>query len=181
MKLSDTFSESKLGLQWQFFKDFDMGRIQLKNHSLTLKAKSQSLAKSSPLLCIPVNHSYSLQVELTVSDGATGGITLFYNKEANVGVGMNRKYVYVFSHGRKMHMARNTFGSHAYLKLINRKNEIFMYYSTDGKVWHKLDKSLEVSGYNHNSFYGFLSLRTGLFSFGKGYVTFKNFKYKGLE
>lgn len=181
MKLSDDFSEKTLGLQWQFFKEHDLQRIELKNNSLYLKAKSGSLAESSPLLCIPVNHSYSLEVELEVSDSATGGITLFYNEKANVGVGIDRNYVYVFSHGEKKRLVKNDFGAHAFLKLINEKNEIFMYYSTDGKSWHKLDKSSEVSGFHHNTFDGFLSLRAGLFSFGKGEVMFRNFEYKGLD
>ncbi len=180
MKRSDNFSGHTLGLQWQFFRDYDTTRIDLDEGSLYLKAKSQSLAESSPLLCIPVNHSYSLEVELSVSGGATGGITLFYNEKANAGVGMDSSYVYVFSHGDKMRMAKNDFGAHAYLKLVNDKNEVFMYYSTDGKNWHRLDKSLEVSGFNHNAFDGFLSLRTGLFSFGNGYVKFNYFAYKGL-
>lgn len=119
-------------------------------------------------------------MEVTGADSATGGITLFYNEEANVGVGLDHENVYVFSHGRQMRLAKNDFGDHAFLELINRENEIFMYYSTDGKDWHKLDKSLEVSGLNHNAFNGFLSLRAGLFSFGKGQVKFDHFIYRGL-
>jgi beta-xylosidase len=115
-----------------------------------------------------------------VPDSATGGITLFYNEEGNVGVGMDTRAVYVFSHGRKLRLAKNTFGPTAYLKLVNRENEIFLYYSTDGKRWIKLDKSLEVSGYNHNVFNGFLSLRAGLFAIGKGEVRFSHFVYQGF-
>jgi beta-xylosidase len=180
MTLSDDFGGNKLGLQWQFFKEHDLSRAAVKDQSLYLEARSSSLAGSSPLLCIPLNHSYSLQVEVTVADSATGGITLFYNEEANVGVGLDHENVYVFSHGRQMRLAKNDFGDHAFLKLINRENEIFMYYSTDGKDWHKLDKSLEVSGLNQNAFNGFLSLRAGLFSFGKGQVKFDHFIYRGL-
>lgn len=39
----------------------DLSRATLRDGSLYLEAKSSSLAGSSPLLCIPVNHSYSLQ------------------------------------------------------------------------------------------------------------------------
>lgn len=181
MRLSDDFSGKALGLQWQLFKGQDMNRVRLKDHSLYLDAESESLAESHPLLCEPVNHAYSLEVEVTVPDSATGGLTLFYNEVGNVGVGFDRRSVYVFSHGRKMRLSTNTFGATAYLKLINQDNEIFLYYSGDGKTWSKLDKSLEVSGYNHNVFNGFLSLRAGLFSFGKGQVKFSHFIYRGIE
>jgi len=56
-----------------------------------------------------------------------------------------------------------------------------MYYSRDGKTWSKADKVIETSGYHHNAFWGFLSLRAGLFAFGNGKVRFKNFNYKGIE
>jgi xylan 1,4-beta-xylosidase len=39
---------------------------------------------------------------------------------------------------------------------------------------------MEVSGYNHNTFGGFLALRIGLYSAGKGQVSFSNFRYEGL-
>lgn len=180
MRISDDFSGETPGLQWQFYKESNMHRVRLKDHCLFLEAASENLAGSHPLLIEPVNRSYSVQVELTVPDSATGGITLFYNEEGNVGVGMDTRAVYVFSHGRKLRLAKNTFGPTAYLKLVNRENEIFLYYSTDGKRWIKLDKSLEVSGYNHNVFNGFLSLRAGLFAIGKGEVQFSHFVYRGL-
>jgi len=55
-----------------------------------------------------------------------------------------------------------------------------MYYSQDGKKWNKIESSLEVSGFNHNAFGGFLGIRIGLCSIGDGTVKFKNFVYKKL-
>ena len=56
-----------------------------------------------------------------------------------------------------------------------------MYYSTDGIKWEKIENSAEVSCYNHNVLGGFLSLRIGLCSIGKGKVKFKNFVYEPIK
>lgn len=55
-----------------------------------------------------------------------------------------------------------------------------MFYSINGKDWKKIENSVEVSGYNHNVLSGFLGLRIGLCSIGKGSVKFKNFVYTAL-
>jgi len=180
IKLSDDFSSNKLGLQWQFFKDYEPERIQLKDGSLFLSAKGTSLSDCAPLLCIPGNHSYSLQVEVEVPDDATAGLTLYYNQNASCGIAINKNNLYVIRRDRTYNMGRNMMGSHGFLKLVNKENEVSMYFSSDGTNWKKADKSIEVSGYNHNTFGEFLSLRSGFFAFGKGQVRFDNFIYQGL-
>jgi xylan 1,4-beta-xylosidase len=40
---------------------------------------------------------------------------------------------------------------------------------------------MEVSGYHHNVFGGFLSLRIALFSAGEGEVRARDFRYRSLE
>lgn len=50
-----------------------------------------------------------------------------------------------------------------------------------GENWNKIENSLEVSAYHHNVLGGFLSLRIGLCSMGKGSVRFKNFVYKAVQ
>ena len=56
-----------------------------------------------------------------------------------------------------------------------------MYYSIDDVKWNKIENSLEVSGFHHNAFGGFLGLRIGLCSIGEGIVKFKNFSYKPIQ
>lgn len=56
-----------------------------------------------------------------------------------------------------------------------------MYYSTDGNNWIKIRNSLEISGFHHNAFGGFLGVRIGLCAMGEGSVKFKNFVYKPLK
>lgn len=180
-QLSDNFSSETLNLKWHFFKDYEPQRIELKDNSLILQARGNSLSNCQPLLCIPTNYSYELQAEIEIEEGTTGGITLYYNENANCGIGVDSEKIYVIRHGRALPMGDNIIGKHIYLRLVNREHIIHPYYSSDGKTWIKADKIIEVSGYHHNSFHGFLSLRSGIFAFGEGKVKFLNFSYQGID
>ena len=71
--------------------------------------------------------------------------------------------------------------NHVFLRLKNINNTVDMFYSLDGEKWRKIENSIEVTGYNHNVFGGFLSLRLGLCSMGDGKVKFRNFKYEPIK
>ncbi|MBN1181277.1 MAG: family 43 glycosylhydrolase [Bacteroidales bacterium] len=180
-KLSDDFSENKMGLQWQFFNEYEPERFKFENEALILSAKGNSLSNCYPMLCVPTNYSYELQTEITIEGGTTAGLTLYYNDRANCGIAINNDNIYVIRHGKPLLMGKNTIGNHIFLKLINKNHIIYNYYSADGKTWIKADKIIEVSGYHHNSFHGFLSLRAGIFAYGKGSAKFEYFTYKGLN
>jgi hypothetical protein len=47
--------------------------------------------------------------------------------------------------------------------------------------WNKIENSLEISGFHHNAFGGFLGIRIGLCSLGEGSISFKNFNYTPLK
>jgi xylan 1,4-beta-xylosidase len=66
------------------------------------------------------------------------------------------------------------------VKVRNEENVVTFYYSLDGNAWIKHPWQMEVSGYHHNVFGGFLSLRPGIFCTGTGNVELRDFVYKGL-
>ncbi len=74
-----------------------------------------------------------------------------------------------------------TSNNDVFLRLEKVNHTVDMYYRVDGKKWNKIESSLEVSSLNHNTLGGFLSLRIGLCSVGKGKVLFKKFEYKHIE
>ena len=76
--------------------------------------------------------------------------------------------------------AKDNLGKQGFLRILNDRNEVSFYYSADKKGWTRLERSLDITGYNHNVFGQFLSLRAGLYAFGKGIVKFDNFIYKVL-
>ena len=75
---------------------------------------------------------------------------------------------------------KNEFGKHGFLRILNDENEVSFYYSQDGSSWEKLERTIDATGFNHNVFGGFMSLRAGIFAFGEGRVIYENFIYKKL-
>jgi hypothetical protein len=55
------------------------------------------------------------------------------------------------------------------------------YYSFNGIDWKKETWGMDISGYNHNTLYDFISILPGLFAYGKGEVKFSDFKFTVIE
>jgi len=178
--LSDNFSKTALGLQWQFFKQYTPDRFELKNGEFILRAEGNSFANSSPVLVNSADRKYDIQVEYTIENGSTAGLCLFYNAQANMRISVDASQFTVFNQQSSKIRVKNELGNHGFLKILNDENEISFYYSRDGKAWNRLERSIDATGFNHNVFGGFMSLRAGLFAFGEGNVKFNNFVYRKL-
>lgn len=178
--LSDDFTNDKLGLQWQFFKQYSPERFEIKKGELILKAEGKSFQDSSPILVNSADRKYEVQVEYTLDPGATAGMCLFYNEQGNLRVSVDAQNFAVYNQQNRKISERNELGSHGFLRILNDGNEISFYYSKNGLTWSRLERSIDATGFNHNVFGGFMSLRAGLFAFGEGDVRFDNFIYKKL-
>jgi len=110
-----------------------------------------------------------------------GGLVLMYNENAYGGILADSKNIHCNIRRWQFIAEKEVIKNHVYLKIININNIVNMYYSLDGKNWKKVETSLEVSGFHHNAFSEFMSLRIGLCSIGKGQVEFKNFEYKKIN
>jgi len=179
-RLSDNFDGNDLKPQWKFFGEYDTSRFRLTDNSITIRAKGNSVGNCSPLLCVPSDHSYTADVELFIEGKATGGLVLFYNNTAYSGLLADSANLLTNLHDWQFQTEKNVIKRHVFLRLKNINSTVNMYYSQDGKKWNKIESSLEVSGFNHNAFGGFLGIRIGLCSIGDGTVKFKNFVYKKL-
>ncbi|WP_229688705.1 family 43 glycosylhydrolase, partial [Puia dinghuensis] len=84
--LSDNLGGPALRPHWKFFGADDTGRYEFADHWLVIKGKGRSAGDCSPLLCIPSDHSYTAQVELTIEGNATAGLVLFYNNSSCSGI-----------------------------------------------------------------------------------------------
>ena len=146
-----------------------------------MQAEGNSFKESSPLLVNSCDRKYEVQVEYTMDEGVTAGLCLFYDEVANTRIAADTAKFTVFVQRSPKCRERNQLGDHGYLRILNDGNEVSFYYSTDGKDWIKQDRSMDATGYNHNVFGGFLSLRAGLYAFGEGQVRFDNFVYKKLD
>jgi xylan 1,4-beta-xylosidase len=173
---TDHFEGNELKPQWKFFGEYDTNRFCVEDNSLILTAKGNSIGESSPLLFTPTGHSYTAAVELHIEGKATGGLVLFYNDRAHSGILADNENILANINGWQFETEKNVINNRVYLRLKNIENTVNLYYSKDGTNWLKIENSLEISGFNHNAFGGFLAVRIGLSAFGEGTVTFKNFK-----
>jgi len=178
--LNDSFNGNSLKLNWKFFGEYDTTRFHPTSNGLIIRAKGTSVGDCSPMLCIPADHSYTAEVELTIEGKATGGLVLFYNNNFHSGILADRENIITDLRGWQFVTEKNVIKNHVYLRLKNIDNTVDFYYSPDGKQWYKTESSVEVSGLHHNVLSGFMSLRIGLCSAGEGTVTFKNFVYKPI-
>lgn len=179
--LSDAFNESTLRANWKFFGEYDTSRFHLTDKGLEIKAKGHSVSDCAPLLCIPTDHSYTADVEMNIDGDATGGLVLFYNNNFHSGILADKENIITDLRGWQFPTEKNVIKNHVYLRIQNIENTVNMFYSLDGKKWNKTESSVEVSALHHNVLSGFLSLRIGLCSMGKGLVRFKNFTYKPVD
>jgi xylan 1,4-beta-xylosidase len=180
---SDDFSTNRMGTQWSFYKGSieDRQRYRHENGALILNAKGSSPTDASPLSFVTGDHAYEIEVEIDADAGATAGLLLFYSSRLYAGLGYSAKNFFMHSYGLDRPQTRPaSVDRHLFIRIRNDRHIVTMHYSTDGRVWQKYDRGLEVSGYHHNVAYEFLSLRPAIYAAGSGEVRFRNFKYRAL-
>ena len=181
--LSDDFSTNKFGVQWSFFNPgpSEMDRARYQNKSLVIKGKGSSVANCSPLTMLVGDKSYEASIELDISEDVQGGLVLFYSERAYCGVGFSRNHMHTYHYGQELGWMRQDLATKTvHLRVTNRENVVSFHYSRDGAHWTRHPRYWEVSGFHHNVFDGFLSLKVGIYSAGKGQVVASNFIYRGL-
>lgn len=182
--LSDDFSTHRLGVQWCFFdpQPNEGERVRYRDRSLLLKGKGSTAADSSPLTCIVGDQSYQATVTMDVSAGAQGGLVLFYNARGFCGIGFSNDQMFTYNYGEEHTWMREKMATRTvHVRVTNRRNVVTFHYSHDGARWTQHPWQMEVSGFHHNVFGGFLSLRVGIYAAGAGEVALRNFTYRGLE
>lgn len=176
--LNDDFEDLELGLQWTLWKENAAKELIIKNSMLQVKGKGTSPADGRLLLMTPEDKCYETQVEVQVGKENKGGVMLFYNEKAFAGVMSDGENFIVYKNAEDSETVPNKIGRKFKVKLLNRGNKVTMQVSSDGWNWTALVENLDVSLMQHNKYRGFLALRIGLLSAGKGTATFKKFRYK---
>ncbi|UII26832.1 family 43 glycosylhydrolase [Fulvivirga maritima] len=179
--LNDSFDGKTLNPAWRFFEEYNTDRFELTDENLIVEGKGEGVANSSPILLMPSHHAYTADIELEVEGDAVGGLILFYNKQAFSGILADSKNILTNLRGWQFVTEKDVIKRKVWLRLKAVNNTVDMYYSLDGKNWTKTENSAEVSGLHHNVLSGFMALRIGLVSMGKGKVIFKDFKYTPIK
>jgi len=178
--LSDDFRGAELGWQWRFYRELNPERYQVGGGVLRLKAQGNSLSDSAPLVVIPPDHAYEAEVQIKIGPGAETGLILFYNDRCYAGIGFTEHEIFRLRRGAKSYPIEGQ-GCLLHLKLYNDCHTVTMFYSTDGMHWNRFPAALEVSGYHHNSFGEFISLRLGIYAAGRGEAEFSEFRYRSVQ
>lgn len=177
MGFSDEFTAPELGLQWQFWRDFDRSRFRTGDGRLVLAARGNSPAESSPLTYITGDHSYSIEVDIECEQGCEAGLLLYYNPEHACGIRIGPEGIGVrLASGYAPETGIKT--SRAGLRIVNQLQEVDFYYRLPGQDWKRTQESAEVASINHNVLGGFLSLRPALYACGSGHATFRSFRHE---
>jgi xylan 1,4-beta-xylosidase len=182
--LSDDFSTDRLGTQWAFHapRPDEMQRIRYGTQALRLAGAGTSPADGSPLACIVGDRAYQAEVTLTLVGEGEGGLLLFYNPKAFVGLGFTPAGLRVFQYAEEQTWARQSVSTRRVRIRLTHDHHVVTWHHShdDGRTWKRLDTRMEVSGLHHNVFGGFLSLRLALYSAGTGAVEFSDFRYRVL-
>jgi xylan 1,4-beta-xylosidase len=174
--LSDEFTSPELGLQWQFWREFDRSRFRTGAGWLELAARGISLAESAPLTCICGDHSYTLEVDIECEPGCEAGLLLYYNPDHCCGIRIGPEGIGVrLASGYNPETGIKA--SRATLRIVNQGQELDFYYRLPGQDWKRTQESAEVASINHNVLGGFLSLRPALYACGKGRAVFRSFRH----
>jgi len=182
--LSDDFTTNRLGMQWSFHnpRQDDTGRARYQADGFYIRGKGTSPADSSPLTCTVGERAYEVEVSLDLIGDAEGGLLLFYNEKAFVGLGFTPKTLKVFQYASEEQWQRSPHEATTLrIRITNDENVVTYHYSYDeGETWILHGHRMEVSGLNHNVFGQFVSLRVGIHAAGAGDVRVRDFRYRAL-
>jgi xylan 1,4-beta-xylosidase len=183
--LSDDFSTNRFGVQWSFHDPAsdEIQRVRYVPGALELAARGTSPTDSAPLVFTVPDRSYEAEVAIDLDDGAEGGLLLFYGHKAYVGVGFNGAEAKTFEFSEEQTWMRPPFAARSIrARVTNNDNVVTFHYSKDGgRSWTEHPLRMEVSGFHHNVFGGFLSLKLGIYAAGSAHIRVRNFSYRAVQ
>ncbi len=175
---SGQLSHFRIGKEWKGLLDYDASRFLTHGDTLTIEARGDNPATSSPLLFTAPDRDYEMSARFETEGAAEAGLILYYNKDFFGGYGCSAKAQNYWRRGKRRDKGGNRMGHVFWMKFVFEDNIAYGYLSRDGQVWSKMQWGLELSGYNHNTLSDFLSLLPGVYCYGEGSVRISNFCYK---
>jgi xylan 1,4-beta-xylosidase len=188
LPLSDEFDGDEIGMQWQAYGKLDTNRYKLLDDAIEIMAVEGDPGYSNPLTANPRDLAYEVETELVIEGEIHAGLILFYSPDAYITLGLTPDST-LLKHKRRFHSDQ---GQHLSvdnipytekrirLKIRNDRQDASFYYSTSDEEWIKLERSDDVSGFQHNVHGSFSSIRPGFFVTGKGKARFEFFRYTVL-
>lgn len=170
----------RIGKEWKGLLDYVPNRYTIKDGTMVVQAQGNNPASSSPLLFVAPDRDFEISARFENKGDIESGLLFYYNSKFFAGMGCNQQRSVCWRRGEKRPKGTHHLGSTVWMKLRYKDNVITGYLSSDGKTWALQQWGVEVSGYNHNTLSGFLSLLPGVFCYGEGNVTILNFTYNPI-
>ena len=176
----DDFSALALGVRWAFHAPSRGEGNRLRaGDGLVMAGKGTSPADTSPLAMLTGDHSYEIEVDLTLENpGVEAGLLLFFNNRLFCGMGIDGIGMLSYSGGIRTHWREPVPATDRItLRIRNEAHIVTGWYRLPGGEWTRHGVRYETSGYHVNTTGDLLSLRPALYAVGEGAVRFRNFVY----
>lgn len=131
-------------------------------------------------------HKYEVEACFELKgENTSAGLVAYYDENFHFGFGFNHKQLLRYRRGQVSRTESKSPQANQcgkmWLRLRNDANVLSAWYSADGKKWHKYPWGFEISGVHHNTVYGFLFVRPGIFAGGDGQVEVTDFVLRNLD
>lgn len=170
-----------VGPDWRFYQNYDSTRFHVADRTLTLEARGDNPANSSPLLMVAPDSGYEITVRIDLDSTVTAGLVCYYDEHFYVGTGVSRTDRKRWRRGELRRVGQHESHNTIWLRLRNDRDIVSGEYSFDGHQWKQDQWGMEVSGYNQNTLGQFQSLLPGLFVYGKGKARFSELQYRTIR
>ena len=163
-------TEKQLFADFSLYGKFQPERVRFADGCLRLAGCGEDASRCRPLLLNGTAGNYTLTATFA-ADLCTCpeyGLLFYYSEQCEVGVCMKDGEIYVFSQGWYRHREGGFQGKTLCLRIEKKDDVLTYFYGRDADNMRKISVSSEVSGFHHNAFGGFLSLRPGMYALGQG-------------
>lgn len=177
-EMSDDFSGNTLSWQWTGWKE-DIGKsITIKNGTLSVPGRGTSPKDGRLMLLTAVDSCYAIEADVTAGKkDSQAGLLVYYNENAFAGMTSDGKTITIHKNASTSETLTNSFGRRFKARLENRNGILAIFVSSNGSDWTMLAHDINVSGFHHNNYNGFIALRPAFCSVGSGQAQFRSFKY----
>ncbi len=171
---------------WQTCGEHSLSdRFNIEKKKITIMCKGESPKDASPLLARTSAHRYEIEACLELKgENASAGLVMYYNSDYHFGYGFNHNALLRYRRGQVNHSREGLIPAGTdklWLRVRDDEHVLSAWYSLDGKKWHKYEWGFEISGVHHNTVYGFLFVRPGIYAGGDGEVVVTDFKLRELD
>ncbi len=178
MPLSDEFDGPELGIQWQFHRNFDHSRFELKDGALVLEGFGDTPGESRPLAVMAMDRYYEFETELELAGDGPAGLMLFGGPDIYIGIALSPD-----GKLRRVQKGYRRYGgtdepeigrTKVTLRIVNENQDVRFYYKTTDGEWEILQPGMDVSAMMTT---GWKTLRPALFAAKSARARFNHFRY----